>query len=421
MTPRSKGGIERIKHFTPSWFTVVMGTGVIGILVNNLPYGDPEARYIVSLGFLLLNTLLFIFFIGVSISRYIMFPKIWYMMLMHPVQSLFLSAFPMALATIISASISLSLYRNGTPALTMALWGIWWLDVALSMGSCILIPYVMITRHNHLIDQQNAAWLLPVVPPIVASSAGAVLCNALVETEPQKAIITIAVSCGMLSIGLSLAIILSTTYVLRLIIHGTPKAGLVVSVFIPLGPCGQGGYALLMLSHHFSKLISTSDIPNGELYGSIATCIATAGALVLWSIGFWFGVIAIISLVEFFYNSRIPFGVNFWGMIFPNGVYCLLTLQLGAYLDIDFFRVTGTVFSAFTAVLWFAISCKTLYLARGGAIFHAPCLDDVPLNWPAESKQENGSAAEPDAPRPPSWQTSKTKTARTLLRVTWHH
>src|SRR4051812_20144977 len=102
----------------------------------------------------------------------------------------------MALATIISASLSLSLHHGGIPPLTMFLWAMWWLDVALSMASCIVLPYVMcvffyprenlshlhrITRHTHSIEQQNAAWLLPVVPPIVAASLGAVLCNALID------------------------------------------------------------------------------------------------------------------------------------------------------------------------------------------------------------------------------------------------
>ena len=129
----------------------------------------------------------------------------------------------MALATIISASLSISLHNGGIPALTTFLWAMWWLDVALSMASCIILPYVMcvlpcprdilsnsnrIARHTHSIEQQNAAWLLPVVPPIVASSLGAVLCNALIDTDPQKAIITVAASCGMLAIGLSLAIML---------------------------------------------------------------------------------------------------------------------------------------------------------------------------------------------------------------------
>lgn len=43
---------------------------------------------------------------------------------------------------------------------------------------------------------------------MVASSLGAVLCNALVDTDPQKAIITVAVSCVLLATGLSLAIML---------------------------------------------------------------------------------------------------------------------------------------------------------------------------------------------------------------------
>ena len=72
------------------------GTGIIGILIDNLPYGGEHVRYIVSLVFLVVNTVLVASFLATSIARYIMFPKIWYLMLRHPLQSLFLSCFPVS-------------------------------------------------------------------------------------------------------------------------------------------------------------------------------------------------------------------------------------------------------------------------------------------------------------------------------------
>jgi len=84
-------------------------------------------------------------------------------------------------------------------------------------------------------------------------------------------------------------------------------------------------------------------------------------------------------------------------LVVLSGVYSLLTLQLGANLEIEFFRIVGTIFSGFTATLWLAIFCKTIYLAYDGSIFHAPCLDDAPLDFvSSQLKQEDESATKAD-------------------------
>jgi len=156
-----------------------------------------------------------------------------------------------------------------------------------------------------------------------------------------------------------------------------------------------------MLSQHFATLTADFGVLDADLYGKVAICIAASGALVLWSIGLWFAAIATIGLLEVSYRKRVPFSINTWGMIFPNGVYCLLTLQLGANLEIEFFRIAGTIFSGLTATLWLAMACKTIYLAYGGSIFHAPYLDDAPpeLSW-APSKEEDSNVAKADTPQP---------------------
>ncbi|PVG02365.1 hypothetical protein CPB86DRAFT_780318 [Serendipita vermifera] len=169
---------------------------------------------------------------------------------------------------------------------------------------------------------------------------------------------------------------------LRLIAHGFPKAGLVVSVYLPLGPCGQGGYAILLLSRQYAALVSAAGIADADIYGKIVTVMGTGVSLTLWAIGLWFGITSTIGLVEVCIRTSVPFRVNFWGMIFPNGVYSLLTLQLGKDLDSYFFRILGTTFSAITAILWAFIAVKSSWLAFEGEIFQAPCLDDASLNMP---------------------------------------
>lgn len=78
-----------------------MGTGIVSILLHNLPYNGAWL-YWISVVIFALNVALFIFFLFISLLRYILYPEIWVVMIQHPTQSLFLGTFPMGLATIIN-------------------------------------------------------------------------------------------------------------------------------------------------------------------------------------------------------------------------------------------------------------------------------------------------------------------------------
>ncbi|KAG5912708.1 hypothetical protein E4U61_008035, partial [Claviceps capensis] len=86
-----------VRNFAPSWFAVNMGTGIVSATLHNLPYNGPWLQCI-SYIFFGLNVLLFVTFLGLSIARYTMYPRLWGAMIAHPGQSLFLGCFPMGFA-----------------------------------------------------------------------------------------------------------------------------------------------------------------------------------------------------------------------------------------------------------------------------------------------------------------------------------
>jgi uncharacterized membrane protein YcjF (UPF0283 family) len=90
---KTRHGWRRIvTNFTPSWFAVTMGTGIVSILLHDLPY---NARWLYWLSVIVfaLNVVLFVTFSAISVVRYTLYPGIWTQMLRHPVQSLFLGEF----------------------------------------------------------------------------------------------------------------------------------------------------------------------------------------------------------------------------------------------------------------------------------------------------------------------------------------
>ena len=96
------------------------------------------------------------------------------------------------------------------------------------------------TRRNGLdLSSMTAAWLLPIVSCVVAAASGAIVADIL--PEPQLSLGTILASYILWGIGFPLALMVICIYLQRLMFYKLPPKAALVSVFLPLGPLGQGG------------------------------------------------------------------------------------------------------------------------------------------------------------------------------------
>ena len=194
----------------------------------------------------------------------------------------------------------------------------------------------------------TAVWLLPVVTLIVASSSGGLLSNAFMPISTTIALLTSAFSFTMVLIGLSFALMMITVYLLRLVTSGPPDPALILSAFITLGPLGQGGFSLLVNGQDLSELLPLhmgDQFPTIELAGQMIFAGCFLGAYALFSMGVAWIILAVISIWHVRASSQIPFSMAYWGLIFPNGVFALLCVQLAKVLDSPVFRVIGTTWT----------------------------------------------------------------------------
>lgn len=130
-----------------------MGTGIVSILLHNLPYNSYWLR-VISYVIFALNVYLFTLFMLISILRYTLYPAIWNAMIRHPAQSLFLGTVPMGLSTIVNmvCFVCVPAWGGGTWKLVSRLrdeegqkaddtQGLGLVvDQRLSGGSCVLLP-----------------------------------------------------------------------------------------------------------------------------------------------------------------------------------------------------------------------------------------------------------------------------------------
>jgi tellurite resistance protein TehA-like permease len=95
-------------------------------------------------------------------------------------------------------------------------------------------------KHDTKLERTTAAWLLPIVATIVAAASGGIVAGVL-ENERHVAL-TVVVSYILWGMGVPLAMLVLVVYFQRLAFYKLPPREVIVSVFLPLGPLGQGSF-----------------------------------------------------------------------------------------------------------------------------------------------------------------------------------
>ncbi|KAF2036783.1 C4-dicarboxylate transporter/malic acid transport protein-like protein [Setomelanomma holmii] len=343
LTKYDVGWRRIVRNFSPSWFSVTMGTGIVSLLLIAIPF-KAAWLYWLSVMFFGLNAILFTCAFCISVFRYTVYPEIWTVMIQDSVNSLFLGTIPMGFATLVSAWCSLCIPYWGS------------------------------------LDRITAAQLLPIAASIVAAGTGARVAEHL--PDPENALGTILASYIMWGMATPLAMTVLVMYYTRLALHKLPPREIVVSSFLPLGPLGMGGYSITYLGHVSRRVFPEtqffSDLP---IAGDIFFIIGVFMALLMWAFGLTWLCFALASI----YKSRpFPFNMGWWGFTFPLGVMALSTMEFGNIFSSLFFKVLGTIFAVAVILLWCVVAAGTARGAWNGRLFNAPCLKNLP-------KKENTS------------------------------
>ena len=236
----------------------------------------------------------------------------------------------------------------------------------------------------------TAAWLLPIVATIVAAATGSIVADVL--PNDQHAMWTIIVSYVLWGCGVPLALFTMVIYFQRLTIYSLPPREVIVSVFLPIGPLGQGAFGIMNLGRVALKVFGrTNTIPVTDdlLAGRIFYINGLFIGIIMWGFGIVWLFFAIASLSR----TRFPFNLGWWGFTFPLGVYATATVQISKELPSAFFKVVGTIFSLAVVLLWAVVSVGTVRKSLSGALFVAPCVKE----WESKQIQKEAQTPEGDA------------------------
>ena len=365
---------EIVRQFTPNWFTATMGTGVLALALNQFPVAIPGLHQIAE-ALWLFNIALFVLFSGLYIARWVRHPEGASRILGHSVVSMFFGAIPMALATIVNGFLVFGIPLWGSAALGIA-HILWWVDVAMSIGCGILIPFLMFTRQEHSLEKMTAVWLLPIVASEVAAASGALLVPHIADPHAALRILVISYTLWAFSVPLALAVL--GILFLRLVLHKLPPSDMAASGWLALGPIGTGALGLLLLGSAAPQVFQAAGVAG---VGEVAFGLGVIGGTVLWGYGLWWLLLALLTTARYLRHG-MPFNIGWWGFTFPLGVYSVATLALARVTQLSFLFIAGGMFVTSLAALWLVVSTYTLHGAWHGNLFVSPCL--VPGSVPED-------------------------------------
>ena len=357
---------EIVRQFTPNWFAATMGTGILALALPLVPDAGPLLRQ-AGEGLWLFNIGLFTLFTGLYAARWMLFGQEARRIFGHSVVSMFIGTIPMGLATIINGVLVFGLPRWGEGMIPVAQ-ALWWIDIALSLGCGVLIPYLMFTRQEHRIDQMTAVWLLPVVAAEVAAVSGGLLAPHLADAQAQ--FVTLIASYVLWAYSVPVAFAILPILVLRMALPKLPHASMAASSWLALGPIGTGALGLLILGTEAPSILAAQGMASA---GLVAAGIGVIAGTLLWGFGLWWLLLASLITIRYF-RAGVPFNLGWWGYTFPLGVYTVATLKLGELYGLGFFSGLGTLLVVALALMWLLVTARTLHGGWKGHLFVSPCI-----------------------------------------------
>ncbi|WP_436521214.1 TDT family transporter [Actinoplanes sp. HUAS TT8] len=333
----------------PNWFASVMGTGILATAAASLPWQFPGLRPIA-----LTAWILSVVFLAALLTGVLRRPRTALGHGGDPVLAHFYGAPPMALLTVGAATLLVGRDVIGPTAAVAADWVLWPVGTALGLVSAVAVPFLQFTRHTGG-DGATGAWLIPVVPPMVSASTGALL---VPHAPAGQFRLTLVLGCwAMFGLSLVASFVVLTLIWQRLAARPVGPAATIPALWIGLGPFGQSITAANLLG----------DAGHGVLPAHYDRAFALVGAVYgvpAWGFAvLWAGLAAAVTL-----HTRPSFSLGWWSFTFPVGTVVTGTSALAAHLGSAMFALVAVALYVALLAAWVIVAAGTARGLRTGAL-----------------------------------------------------
>ncbi|KAK1772394.1 voltage-dependent anion channel-domain-containing protein [Phialemonium atrogriseum] len=373
--PGRKVGIrDRIKCFQWTWFTMTMATGGVANVLHSIPF---RSRWLTILGliFFLLNICLFLTNCVLITLRFCWQSGSFITSFTDQVESLFVPAFFVSVATILLTICEYGVPHTG-PWLLSAMEVMFWVYVGVSMLASAGIYLVLWSTLVFPIHTMTPIWVFPAYPLLLTAPFGSTLIASAISSQQLEHVNALAISLASMTVqgtGFSIAFMICAAFLYRLMTQKLPRDHQRPGVFISIGPPAFTVSGLLLLGNEAQYIF-----PNGFMgvtgAAPILKLLSAMVGLWLYGLSIWFFLVSVGSLWKYVMPDRkMPFQMTWFSFVFPNTALVTATIQLGRVFDSRALQIIGCVVAACLIVVWLIVFT---YMLR--------CLWRRELLWPKE-------------------------------------
>lgn len=347
------------EHITPNWFASVMGTGIVATAAATLPVQVPGLHVFATAVWILASTALTMLSVAFAL-HWLLHRRQARAYAADPVSVQFYGAPPMAMLTVGAGTMLIGKDLIGTTAATSIFVVLWAAGTGLGLITSVLVPYLMITGIRP--SEALPAWLMPVVPPMVSASTGALLLPHIAEGQWR---LTMLGACyAMFGLSLSIGLITMTLIYGQLVRGGIPPVQAAPTVWITLGLIGQSITAANLLGND-AALVFVG--PNAAVAVGLHVFGIVYGTVVG---GFGFLMFCLASLLTIHAARRgLSFSLTWWSFTFPVGTCVTGASALGAETGSTALDGLAVVLYGALLAAWVTVATRTVRGSCSGELF----------------------------------------------------
>lgn len=338
-------------HFTWAWFTLIMSTGGLSLLLFAQPHPFPGLKQI-GLAFYIVNIVLFALVVSGMLARFFLNAGDLKRSLTHPREGFFFPTLFLSLATLITSTHRYAIPENDV-ALNWAVQTAFWGYVAVTLLLAVAqYSFVFASHHSFGLQTMMPTWILPIFPIMLSGTIASVIA----DTQPDIAAVPIVVGgLACQGLGISVSVVMYGHMVGRLMQSGMPDREHRPGLFMNVGPPAFTALALIGMANGLPDGLGfDADVGGGAGVdvGAIIRTLAVVGAVFLWGLSLWWFGIALIAVL-----ARPPryFHLGWWAMVFPNTGFTLATIALGTAFRSEPVLYVANVMSVFIVAAYFFI------------------------------------------------------------------
>lgn len=306
-------------HFSPQWFLIPQGTGIIAVLLHQLHYQFGALPILAKIVWIYTIVLF-----GLALILYALRIIIHSHHVIHELRNNLLETSCLASVSITFTSIIEMVTLQYGASASLPAYILWCISTGLAVIAVIVIPYVQLKLQPPGIEHIPPAILLPVIAALTSAAGGGVICTSS-SISPRLQVPAIIISYLEIGTGFALALAFAAIVLLEHFNRTNPVPEKVYQDMIICGPFGQGGFALQILGKAVLQgsfaaydrgtlLTADSARPIGH--------ISQWAGLMSWGFGTFWWCLAILSIVHTLLGQRggwraTRFSMASWSLVFP--------------------------------------------------------------------------------------------------------